>query len=550
MTQIIGRRAHFRAGRMAGFPAIATAVMALAIGGCGERAAPVDRGGQAIIAEGADLSKPHPLVSESNLDNQVNAILYRPMLGPSWEDGELLYLTADEHPMAMARSYEFFGPDSASLRYRMRSDVRWTDGTPVTAHDAAWTLETQGRPETASPRQDYNREIREIVVEDDSTLVIHFTRRYPEIFFHTAGTIAPRHVYEGTDPTQLRSHPHLTNPAGNLVTNGPFVLAGWSRGQQVVLERNPDFEPQALLDRIVFRIIPEETTRMVEIQTGRIDMTNVPFHFIADIREAGNLRIETQQNRSYEYIAYNPGAHDFFADREIRRALSLGVDVTALIEGLQMEEFAVPAGGPYPPVFKNLYDAEGQPVLPYDTLEARRLLASKGWQPGTDGILTKDGVRFAFTLLTNGENRRRVDVAQIIERQWRRIGVEARLQTLEFNTVNERAVDRNYEAMIGGWGVGLSADLNQMWGDPDLPFNFVGYDNPEVQRLFSEATQQPTEEAAAPLWRQAASLIAADLPYTWLYYYDTPYAINNRLQGTLVNTLGQYQRSWEWYIDE
>ena len=156
----------------------------------------------------------------------------------------------------------------------------------------------------------------------------------------------------------------------------------------------------------------------------------------------------------------------------------------------------------------------------------------------------------SFTLLTNAENRRRVDVAQILERQWQRIGVEARIQTLEFNTVIERTTEREFEATIGGWGVGLSADLHQLWGDPDLPFNFVSYNNPEVQRLFQLAGQQPTEETAAPYWREAAGLIAADHPYTWLYYYDTPYGINDRLQGTLVNTLGQYQRSWEWFIDE
>src|SRR5690606_14989505 len=136
------------------------------------------------------------------------------------------------------------GPDSASLRYRLRTDVRWTDGRPVTAHDAAWTIETRGIPEVASPRQDYNNEILDVVVEDDSTLVIHFTRRYPDIFYHTAGQVAPRHLYEGTDLSQMRSHPSMVDPVSSLVTNGPFRLARWIRGQQVVLERNPDFEPQ------------------------------------------------------------------------------------------------------------------------------------------------------------------------------------------------------------------------------------------------------------------------------------------------------------------
>ena len=507
-------------------------------------------GGQIVIAEGADIDKPNSLVGESQLDNSVNAILYRPLLAPAWENGELLYLTAADGPTALARSYEYFGPDSASLRYRMRSDARWSDGQPITARDAAWTLETQGSEEVASPRQDYNREIREIVVEDDSTLVVHFNRRYPEMLFHTAGGVVPRHPYEGTDLSQLRSHPALTNPVGALVTSGPFRLAQWTRGQQVVLERNPDFQPAALLDRIVFRIIPEETTRMIELQTGNVDMTLVPFNFLPEVEANDELEVLVEEKRGYEYIGYNPAAKSFFQDRDIRRALGLAIDIPALIDALQIGEYAVPAGGPYPPIFPLLYDPEGQAPLVHDTVEAKRILASKGWTPGPDGILTKDGEPFRFTILTNAENRRRVDIAQIVERQWRRIGVRADIQTLEFNTVIERSRAKDFDARIGGWGVGLSADLYQLWGDPELPFNDVSYDNPEVQRLFDVALHQPTDEAAALYWRQAASLLAADQPYTWLYYYDRLYAINTRIGGMVVNTLGPYQRSWEWFVQQ
>lgn len=532
---------------------VAACAAAVVLAGCGDdepRTARRSVGGQVVLIEAADLSKPLPLISETNLDNQVNDMLYRPLLVPEWINGRVEYLTTAENERALARGYEFFGPDSASIRYHLRGDVRWTDGTPVTAHDAKWTIETQGDERTASPRQDYNREIREIVAEDDTTLVIHFTRRYPEILFHTAGAIAPKHVYEGTDPANLRSHPDLLNPAGTLVTNGAFRLAAWERGQSVVLERNPDYQPRPPLDRIVFRIIPEETTRMIELQTGRADMTSVPFHYISEIRAAPGLRIEKQEKRSYEYIAYNPKAKSFFADRDVRRALSLAIDVNALLAGLQLEEFAAAAGGPYPPIFQDLYDPVGQPVLPYDTTEARRILADKGWTPGRDGILTRNGERLSFTILTNAENRRRTDVAQILEQQWKRIGVEALIQTLEFNTVIERTTNRDFEASIGGWNVGLSADLYQLWGNPSLPFNFVGYDNPRVQELFARALEQPTEALAAPLWREAASLIAADQPYTWLYYYDTPYGVANDFQGLTVNTLGQYQNAEGWYITE
>jgi peptide/nickel transport system substrate-binding protein len=526
-------------------------VSLLVLGGCGGGSGGTARGGQTIIGEAVDLDKPLPLVAESNLDNVIVGLIYPTLLTGEWVDGELVYVTAEESPLALARSYEYFGADSASIRFHLRTDMLWSDGRPVTAHDAAWTTEAQGVPELASPRMDFNREIRGLEVEDDSTFVVHFTRRYPEMLFHlSAGGIAPRHPYEGTSLADLRSHPAVTNPVGTLVTSGPFRIAQWSRGQQLVLERDPNFRPAPNIDRIVFRVLPEETTRLIELQTGRIDRVLIPFTFIDEANRSPDLRIEAQEKRSYEYIAYNPLAHDFFADPEVRRALGLAIDTRALISALQIDDFAVPAGGPYPPIFRRLYDPEGQAPLPFDTTEARRILASKGWTPGPNGILTRNGVPFRFTLMTNGDNRRRVDIAQIVERMWRRIGIEVRIQTLEFNTSIERANGRNFEAFLGGWGVGLSPDLHSLWGDPDNRFNFVGYDNPEVQRLIAEALAQTSPEAAAPFWRQAASTISADQPYTWLYYIDRPHAIRNRLQGTLINVAGEYLESWNWYVQE
>jgi peptide/nickel transport system substrate-binding protein len=542
-------------------PTIRAAVGLLAglavLTGCpGERAervpAEAQRGGTVIVVEGADMDKPMPLISESSLDNQLQGLIYRPLLQGWWEDGELHYLTYDQNPMALARSYEFFGPDSASLRYRLVSDARWSDGQPITADDVVWTLTMQGDERVASPRQDFNRQIREVVAEDDSTVVVHFQRRYPEMFFHSAGTIAPRHVYVDADPAQLRSHPAVTDPAGGrMVVSGPYMIGQWVRGQRVTLVPNPQWEPQSLLERVVFRVIPEQTTRMIELQTGNVDiMGPIPFEQLDLIRRQNHLRVETREKRFYDYIGYNPRAHDFFADRDIRRALGLAIDHEGLIRALQMEDYAIPAGGPYAPIFRRLYDPEAHAPLPHDPEQARQILAAKGWEPGPDGILRKDGRPFRFTLTTNAGNQRRADVAQIVQQQWRRLGVDARIQIIEFNTFVERQRTRDFEAAVAGWGVGLSPDLQDIWGDPDLPFNSVSYDNPQVRQLIQQATAQPTQEAAAPYWRQAAALIVADQPYTWLYYFDEPVGINERVRGTVINTLSAYQNMWEWWVTD
>ena len=93
----------------------------------------------------------------------------------------------------------------------------------------------------------------------------------------------------------------------------------------------------------------------------------------------------------------------------------------------------------------------------------------------------------------------------------------------------------------------LSPDLTGVWSAGN-PFNFTDYRNAEVTRLFDQALSQPTEDAAAPLWRQAASLIARDQPYTFLYFYDQVNALNSRLRGVLIDALGHYQNPWEWWI--
>jgi peptide/nickel transport system substrate-binding protein len=520
----------------------------------GERAERPDgaqRGGTVVVVEGADMAHPMPILTETVFDQQLAMIMYRPLLRSWWEDGETHYLTHDRNPIALARSYEFFGPDSASIRFRLVSDALWSDGQPITAHDAVWTFTARGDPRVASPAQELNSNIRAILAEDDSTVVVHFHTRNPEMFYHLVTEVAPRHVFEDHDPTQIRSHPAITNPAGNLVVSGAYTVGEWVRGQRVVLVPNPNFQPQPNVERIVFRIITEPTTRLIELQTGNVDMMfPVPYDQVDHIRRQGNIRIERREGRFYEFIAYNPRTHDFFADRDIRLALGLAIDRQAVIQGLQMDEFARPAGGPYSPIFRNLYDPQEQAPLPHDPERARQILAGKGWTPGPDGILQREGRPLRFTLATNAGNQRRADVAQIVQQQWRQIGVDARIQIIEFNSFIERLTSRNFDAAIMGWSVAMSPDLQAIWGDVDHRFNFVSYDNAQAQALIQQALAQPTEEQAAPVWRQAAARIVADQPYSWLYFYDEPVGVRERVQGTTINTLFTYQNAWEWWVTD
>jgi peptide/nickel transport system substrate-binding protein len=511
-----------------------------------------ESGGVAVVAEGADINPPIIIVANSLLDGDLSAdVMNMELLRGVWENGELAFKTAAESPVAIARSFEYFGPDSASIRFHMRSDVQWSDGQPLTAADIVFTYNLLKDPALASPLQSYVARLDSVVAENDSTVSFHFRSRYPEMLSHTAVAPLPKHIYQGVPAADLRTHPTVLDPSGGkLVTSGPWMIGNWRKGQQVTLVPNPHFRPQPRLSQLVIRIIPDPTTRIVELQTGTVDMLkNVSSDKLPTLRADKNIRLEREQKRSYDYVVYNGKVFAPFADPDVRRALTLAIDPDRIIKGLQLEGLAVPAGGPFPPIYK-VYDSGLMPPLKPDTAEARRILASKGWTDSDgDGILDKDGKPFRFTLLTNSGNQRRADASLLVQQAWKQIGVDAQLKQLEFNTfINGRLLKHDFEAALGGWTAGLTPDFVADLYGTGQPYNLNEYSNPRVDSLFALARKQPTQAAARPLWQQAAKLVTEDHPYTWLYYYDVVDPVRDRLKGVRIDTYGAYQNTWEWWI--
>lgn len=506
-------------------------------------------GGTAVLAELTDLVKPMPLAWDGGLDSDLVDIMYMGLTRMVWRDGRPAYLLSDESPMAIAYRWQFADPDSTALRYFMRSDLKWSDGQPITAHDVVWTFSTMLDPRAASPRsQDVNM-IESVRAENDSVVVIQFRQRTPSMLFQAGLPIAPRHAYRDVPLERLMTHPAFSNPT-RLVVSGPFRIGAWRPNERITLVHNPSFKVRPRLSAIVIRIIPEPTTRLTELETGNVDFVRpVSIDHVRGLTQRmPSVQIHREEKRFWEFIGYNPLRVEAFADAEVRRALGMAIDVPGIIRDLELGEYVHPAFGPYPPIFRDLFDPERDRPLAHDPAGARRILEARGWRDGDgDGVLEKDGRPFRFTLLTNAGNQRRADVTQMIQSQWRAIGVHAEIQRQDQSTVVERETQKDYEAVLNGWGVGLDADLSPFFA-PDAHYNVVSYRNEEVAQLIEQARSEPTFERAAPRWRAAAERIVRDQPYTWLYYYDQLSASSGRLRGMKVDTFGAFQNVWEWWI--
>ena len=507
------------------------------------------RGGTAVVGENADVQTPFPAFMAGGLDSDILDMTYMGLTRGAWGDGRLVYLLSDQSPMALAWHWEYVGADSSAIRYRMRSALRWSDGRPITAHDVVFTYGIYADTVVASPRQENTAKIDSVVAENDSTVVFHFERRYPEMLFDSGMWILPRHVYAGVPRADLKTHPTVSHPEQQVVS-GAFRVAERRPGQLLTLVPNPHFAVKPMLDRIVIRIIPEPTTRLVELRNGTVDFARgMGFDQVPALRQqASNLHFDVETGRYWEYIGYNQ-RRPMFTDANVRRALGMALDVPGIIRQLRMEEFVSQASGPYPPILEDFHDPQRMRPLPYDTTQARRLLEGAGWRDADgDGIREKDGRPFRFTLITNAGNQRRADVSQMAQRMWRAVGVDVRLQQYDLGTVQERQfVDQDFDAVLGSWGVELSGTLGVLFL-PGTTLNFVGFDDPEVTRLIGQAQAQPTAALATPLWKTVAERIVQSQPYTWLYYYGPLTVRSDRLRGVKVDAYGAYQNTWEWWV--
>jgi peptide/nickel transport system substrate-binding protein len=363
----------------------------------------------------------------------------------------------------------------------------------------------------------------------------------------------PRHVLEDTPPAALRTHPFSTrSPLGN----GPFRFVSRQDQQNWIFDANEDFPTELggrpYLDRIHYRIISEPTTLLTEMLTGNVDYyINPPSEQAQRIDTSANTRLGSFQDRAFVLIGWNQ-RRPLFEDARVRRALTMAIDREAIINGVLFGYGSV-ANSTVPPFFWQ-YDAEAGADLTYDPEAARRLLAEAGFAPGPDGILRNEaGQRFRFTALTNAGNQVRADILAIVQSHLRRIGIDMQIQILEWGALLSRINDprtRDFDAVLIGWVTEYKIDNTDLFhcDKRDEPFQWVGYCNPEVDRLLELLPTIVDRDEALPHWHRYQRLIAQDQPYTFIYFQERLRGTSTRIQNVNPDARGDWFGADRWWI--
>ncbi|CAN5628311.1 peptide-binding protein [soil metagenome] len=502
-------------------------------------------GGTAVVGIIGDMPDVSPLTSTDHNAAQIQQfVLFMPLV---------TYDERFEPVPYLARSWEL-NQDSTALTFHLRRDVFWHDGEPTTAHDLKFSYDLAIDPETGFANSAFWTHYGEAEVVDSFTFRIAMRPHAEFLDPWRAFAPVPRHILEGVAAAEVRTHPFSTSrPVGN----GPFQFVSRAAGQNWVFaanERHPaELGGRPYLDRIVYRVIPEPTTLLTELLTGGIDYYIQPTpEQSSRIASSARTRLHSFDDRAYVFLGWN-ARRPMFSDPRVRRALTMAINRQEIVDGI-VYGYGTVANSTVPPIFWQ-YSADAGQDLGFDPQRARQLLAEAGWRDRNgDGIIENEqGRPFRFTALTNHGNQERVDILSKVQADLRQVGIQMETQIQEWGALLARVQDverRDFDALLIGWVTEFRIDDTDLLhcDKRDQPYQWVGYCNPEVDRLLEVLPTIVDREASRPLWQQYQNLIARDQPYTFLYFQQRRAGIAERLQNVNPDARGDWVGARDWWI--
>jgi peptide/nickel transport system substrate-binding protein len=500
------------------------------------------RGGQAVIATANDMTSVNELVVPlTQINAEVVRQLFLPLLEemPDWKTLR----------PRLAESWEY-SDDRRTLTLRLRDGLVWSDGMPITAADVTFTYAAWTSPDIAWDGAFLLEAVESVEALDERTVAFHFTHAYATSIHDvaTGAVILPRHAWGELPFERWRGAGDWFRE--HLVVSGPFTLGAWTPQQEIVLERNPRYYEEGLpyLDRVVLRVVPDQTSMLAQLLGGQVDFTwQLSPDDAAEVEAAPDAELVSYWTRGYAAIGWN-NRKPPFDEVTVRRALALAIDRDTLV-GSIWGEHARPLASPVPPN-TGILDEEPE-ALPYDPDEARRLLAAAGWvDRDGDGVREKGGRPFAFRLATNSGNRQREDALVVLQDQLRRVGVAVRPEALEFHTLVEQLTAGSFDAAILSWAIPTTFDFRYAYHSSQIPSsNVVGYSNPEVDRLLEEARLVRELPEMRPYLERLLAIQRAEQPYTYLWQSKRLHGLRRRLHGAEPNHLFTLFNLRAWRVE-
>jgi peptide/nickel transport system substrate-binding protein len=353
------------------------------------------------------------------------------------------------------------------VTWRLRPDIRWHDGKPFTSADVKFTVDAINDPAYNPESTDGFDRISTVDTPDPLTAVVHYREVYAPYALQFVRGCLPRHVLQGRDIDRANDY----NRA--LLGTGPYKVAEWKTGEYILLERVDSYwggTPR--IAKLLFKFLANTNTRINQLKTGEVHLVGtVPWDKYREVAGVPGLTVHRTPGNAYEHVTLNQRRFPAFADLRVRRALTHAVDRDLIVRTI-LDGLAPVTHGPIQPVSWAYTDDIAR--YPFDPSRARALLDDAGWRDNNgDGVRERGGQPLAFTLIAQAGFVARESVAQVLQRQFRDVGVEMRIELHDGTSISQRWFEGNFDAMLHWW---------QMPADPELTLFFAADRTPPAGR--------------------------------------------------------------------
>lgn len=530
-----------------------------------------------------ELSDPeglNPIITNDASSSTIGKFIFESLLALDYKTVELYPVIAESRPE--------ISDDHLTYTFRLKKNVKFSDGHPLTAEDVVFSFKIIKNPLVlnAAALRNYFLDVKDVVANDEYTVTITMEKPYFLAEYFLGGLqIMPKHILDPENLTDQYTIPQTNNPAQAasneamskfakwfdtpernrekqyLIGTGPYTFEEWRTGENIRLQRfdgywdkGNDPYKTSYPDQIVFRVMNDRTAALTALKNEELDfMEYIPPILFTEIdtNSTPNIVPTSYLVPTYMYIGWNQ-RRPIFSDKKTRQALSYLVNKDQLITTV-MRGFAIPTNSPIyfgrPEYDSTLNKYE------YNVDQAKKLLAEAGWSDSNgDGVLDKtvNGSRidFNFTFLLNAGNEMRENIALLLIDEMKKLGIRAQAQKIEWSVFLENLKSNKFDAFIGAWVNDPSpSDLYQIWHSSQIQnkgSNYVAFNSPRADQLIEAIRTEFDEDKRMEYYREIQQIINDEQPYTFLWVLKYPTAYNKRFQNVEFYTVrpGYILNNW------
>lgn len=496
--------------------------------------------GVVAIGAGSALAQGNTL----NISRVIDADRYDPPRSTARSAGDILFMIADTllsldydlktvKPL-LAKSWTV-SEDGKTYTFALRDDVKFCDGKPMTADDVVFSLKRWIDPELKSPVRGRAGKVKDIKASDKYTVVYELEEPYSELPFQLTQYFSS--IIDKETVAKLGADFGVKGFNGT----GPYCWESWIPRQEFAMKRNPHYKwgpdfyqnrGPAHIERVVWKIIPENSARLASIMTNQVHLTQyVPQIALTQAMSAPNLKVVKAE--SYLWTAYIGFKIDrgFLSDVKVRQAINLAVDQNAIVKNVYFGH-AVPAYTPVSPATPDFNEKTLDVVLKYDPEKAKKLLDEAGWKVGADGMRYKDGKKLApvfYAISGNPTNQ----LAEFVQGELRKVGIDMQVNLFDATIAWGKLATQEFDAYAMSYpyvSVGDAYNLYFRSAAAPTP-NRMNWKDPVTDELLAKGTAAISAEERRKYYDQVQMRIQEAAVWLPTIHEELYLTATNRLDG-------------------